>query len=226
MGGIQNDWLTVLSPEFAKPYYKELYDFVVKEYQSGTVFPPKKDIFNAFSYTPLAAVKCVILGQDPYHNFNQAHGLCFSVLPGNDIPPSLKNIYKELHDELGCSFPDNGYLKKWADEGVLMLNTVLTVRAHMANSHQNKGWEQFTDAAIKAVNALDRPIAFMLWGRPAQRKKALLTNPKHLVLEAAHPSPLSASSGFFGCGHFKKVNEYLTANGVEPIDWQIPNIEL
>ncbi len=225
MGGISNDWLDVISGEFAKPYYKQLYDFVNQEYKTQTVFPPAKDIFNAFSYTPYANVKCVILGQDPSHNFNQAHGLCFSVLPGNEIPPSLKNIYKELHDELGCSFPNNGYLKKWADEGVLMLNTVLTVRAHVANSHQNHGWEQFTDAAIEAVDRIDRPIVFMLWGRPAQRKKMLLnSNPKHLVLEAAHPSPLSASSGFFGCGHFKKANEFLQANGIEPIEWQVEDI--
>ena len=224
MGGIANDWLKVIEPEFSKPYYRQLYDYIRKEYSRETVFPPADDIFNAFHYTPYSKVKCVILGQDPYHNFNQAHGLCFSVLPGNDIPPSLKNIYKELHDELGCSFPNNGYLKKWADEGVLMLNTVLTVRAHMANSHRDHGWETFTDAVIRAVDAIDRPVVFMLWGRPAQKKKSLLTNKKHLVLEAAHPSPLSASSGFFGCGHFKAANDFLSANGIDPIDWQIEDI--
>lgn len=221
MGAISNDWLEQIGGEFSKPYYAELYRFVKKEYSEQIVFPPSEDIFNALHYTPYDKVKCVILGQDPYHNFNQAHGLCFSVLPGNDIPPSLKNIYQELHDELGCSIPSTGYLKKWADEGILMLNTVLTVRAHAANSHQGKGWEQFTDAIISAVNRIDRPVVFLLWGRPAQKKISMLNNPKHLVLTAAHPSPLSAYNGFFGCGHFKKTNEFLVSNGVEPIDWQI-----
>ena len=166
----------------------------------------------------------MILGQDPYHGAGQAHGLCFSVQPGVKIPPSLVNIYKELQDDLGCYIPNNGYLKKWADQGVLMLNTVLTVRAHSANSHQGKGWEQFTDAVIHAVNEQDRPIVFILWGRPAQTKKPMLTNPKHLVLEAPHPSPFSASRGFFGSRPFSKTNEFLQKNGVEPIDWQIENI--
>ena len=169
-------------------------------------------------------VKVLLLGQDPYHNEHQAHGLSFSVQPGQDIPPSLVNIYKELHDDLGCYIPNNGYLKKWADQGVLLLNTVLTVRAHQANSHQGHGWEQFTDAVIQAVNSQDRPIVYMLWGAPARRKKAMLTNPKHLILEAPHPSPLSAYRGFFGCKHFSKANEFLKASGVEPIDWQIENI--
>lgn len=224
MGMIQNDWLTVLEDEFKKPYYQNLYEFVKQEYSTAQVFPASDDIFNAFHLTPLSQVKVVILGQDPYHNVGQAHGLCFSVKPDVDIPPSLVNIYQELHDDLGCDIPNNGYLKKWADQGVLLLNTVLTVRAHQANSHQGHGWEQFTDAVIQAVNAQDRPIVYFLWGSPARRKKSMLTNPKHLILEAPHPSPLSAYRGFFGCKHFSKANEFLKANGVDPIDWQIENI--
>ena len=199
MSQINNDWLEALKEEFSKQYYKELYDKVRDEYGRYTVFPPPDDIFNAFHLTPLSNVKAVILGQDPYHNTGQAHGLSFSVQPGIQIPPSLVNIYKELESDLGCRIPNNGYLTKWADEGVLLLNTVLTVRAHMANSHAGIGWEQFTDAAIKALNTQDRPIVFLLWGAPAQRKAALLNNPKHLILKAPHPSPLSAYRGFFGC---------------------------
>ena len=221
---IDNDWVKPLSVEFRKPYYRDLYNFVRDEYSKTVIYPPADDIFNAFHFTPLKDVKVLLLGQDPYHNVNQAHGFSFSVLPGNDIPPSLVNIYKELHDDLGCYIPNNGYLKKWADQGVLLLNTVLTVRAHQANSHQGHGWEQFTDAVIQAVNAQDRPIVYFLWGSPARRKKSMLTNPKHLILEAPHPSPLSAYRGFFGCKHFSKANEFLKANGVEPIDWQIENI--
>ena len=224
MSMIDNDWLVPLKKEFSKPYYKDLFEFVKNEYSTTVVYPPADDIFNAFHFTPLKDVKVLLLGQDPYHNVHQAHGLSFSVLPGNDIPPSLKNIYQELHDDLGCYIPNNGYLKKWADQGVLLLNTVLTVRAHQANSHQGKGWEQFTDAVIEAVNAQDRPIVIFLWGSPAQKKAKMLTNPKHLVLKAPHPSPLSAYRGFFGCKHFSKANEFLKANGVEPIDWQIENI--
>ena len=225
MSQISNDWLEALKPEFVKPYYRELYEFVGSEYRKGVVYPPSDDIFNAFNFTPLKNVKVLILGQDPYHNELQAHGLSFSVLPQQrDIPPSLQNIYQELHDDLGCYVPDNGYLKKWADQGVLLLNTVLTVRAHQANSHQGHGWEQFTDAVIEAVNAQDRPIVYMLWGRPAQSKIPMLTNPKHLILKAPHPSPLSAYRGFFGCRHFSQANEFLKAHGVEPIDWQIENI--
>ncbi len=225
MSQITNDWLDALKPEFAKPYYRDLYNFVDSEYRKGVVYPPSDDIFNAFNFTPLKDVKVLILGQDPYHNEKQAHGLSFSVLPEQkDIPPSLQNIYQELHDDLGCYIPDNGYLKKWADQGVLLLNTVLTVRAHQANSHQGHGWEQFTDAVIEAVNAQDRPIVYMLWGRPAQSKIPMLTNPKHLILKAPHPSPLSAYRGFFGCKHFSQANEFLKEHGVEPIDWQIPNI--
>lgn len=169
MSMIDNDWLVPLKKEFSKPYYKDLFEFVKNEYSTTVVYPPADDIFNAFHFTPLKDVKVLLLGQDPYHNVHQAHGLSFSVLPGNDIPPSLKNIYQELHDDLGCYIPNNGYLKKWADQGVLLLNTVLTVRAHQANSHQGKGWEQFTDAVIEAVNAQDRPIVIFLWGAPAGR---------------------------------------------------------
>ena len=224
MGAIDNDWLEPLSVEFKKPYYKELYKKVKQEYETKRVFPEADDIFNAFQFTPLSKVKVVILGQDPYHNYGQAHGLCFSVKPDVAVPPSLVNIYQELHDDLGCDIPNNGYLKKWAGQGVMLLNTVLTVRAHAANSHQGIGWETFTDAAIKILNEQDRPMVFLLWGRPAQNKKSMLTNPKHLILEAPHPSPLSAFRGFFGSRHFSKTNEYLKANGLEPIDWQIENI--
>ncbi len=222
MGMIENDWLPVLEPEFKKQYYRDLYQFVKEEYSATKIFPPAEDIFTAFHLTPLSKVKVLLLGQDPYHNDRQAHGLSFSVLPEQaDIPPSLQNIYKELHDDLGCTMPTHGYLKKWAEQGVLLLNTVLTVRAHQPNSHQGKGWERFTDAVIQAVNAQDRPIVYFLWGKPAQSKRSMLTNPKHLVLTAPHPSPLSAHRGFFGCKHFSQANEFLKANGEEPIDWQI-----
>lgn len=221
MGAINNDWLDVLKDEFKKPYYAKLHKKVLEEYHTHLIFPPADDIFNAFHLTPLKNVKVVILGQDPYHNVNQAHGLCFSVKPEVEIPPSLVNIYKELHDDLGCEIANHGYLTKWAKQGVLMLNTVLTVRAHQANSHRGIGWEEFTDAALRAVNAQDRPIVYILWGKPAQAKKSMLTNPKHLILEAPHPSPLSAYRGFFGSKPFSKTNEFLKAHGVEPIDWQI-----
>ncbi len=224
MAAISNDWLPALKPEFGKPYYKDLYGFINQEYASQTVYPPADRIFEALHLTPLHEVKVVILGQDPYHEPNQAHGLSFSVMPGVQIPPSLVNIYKELQSDLGCRIPNNGYLKKWADQGVLLLNTLLTVRAHAAFSHQGHGWEQFTDAIIRAVNAEDRPVVFLLWGRPAQAKKSMLDNPKHLVLTAPHPSPLSASRGFFGCRHFSKTNDFLQACGVPPIDWQIEDI--
>ncbi len=225
MSAISNDWLEPLTPEFKKDYYKDLYLKIKQEYHEHTVYPPANDIFNAFDLTPLSQVKVVIIGQDPYHEPGQAHGLSFSVLPGKaDTPPSLVNIYKELNDDLGCYIPDNGYLKKWADQGVLMLNTVLTVRAHQANSHKGRGWENFTDAIIRAVNEQDRPIVYMLWGKPAQMKKSMLNNPRHLILEAPHPSPLSAYRGFFGCKHFSQANDFLQKNGLKPIDWQIENI--
>lgn len=225
MAMIENDWLDSISAEFRKSYYKDLFTFVKDEYSKAVIYPPADDIFNAFHYTPLSKVKVLLLGQDPYHNVNQAHGLSFSVLPSQpEIPPSLQNIYKELQEDLGCYIPNNGYLKKWADQGVLLLNTVLTVQAHQANSHQGRGWEKFTDAVIQAVNAQERPIVYLLWGKPAQSKIPMLTNPKHLILKAPHPSPLSAHRGFFGCRHFSQANEFLQKNGVEPIDWQIEDV--
>lgn len=224
MGAIANDWLQPLSGEFKKPYYKKLYETVKHEYETRQVFPDAGDIFNAFDFTPLSQVKVVILGQDPYHNVGQAHGLSFSVKPDVAVPPSLVNIYQELHDDLGCEIPNNGYLVKWARQGVLLLNTVLTVRAHAPNSHRNLGWEEFTDAAIRILGEQDRPMVFILWGRPARMKKAMLHNPRHLILEAPHPSPFSASSGFFGSRPFSRTNAYLEANGLEPIDWQIENV--
>lgn len=223
MAAISNDWLAPLKPEFSKPYYAKLYKKVMEEYQTKLIFPPADDIFNAFALTPLKDVKVVILGQDPYHGDGQAHGLCFSVKPEVDIPPSLVNIYQELRDDLGCYVPNNGYLTKWAEQGVLLLNTVLTVRAHQANSHRGIGWEEFTDAAIRILNEQDRPIVFILWGRPAQTKKTMLNNPKHLILEAPHPSPLSAYRGFFGSKPFSRTNAYLEQHGLTPIDWQIEN---
>ena len=224
MAAITNDWLEPLKPEFSKEYYKKLYFMVMDEYKHHLVFPPADDVFNAYALTPLKDVKVVIIGQDPYHNNGQAHGLCFSVRPEVDIPPSLVNIYKELHDDLGCYIPNNGYLVKWAKQGVLLLNTVLTVRAHQANSHRGIGWEEFTDATIRILNEQDRPIVFILWGAPAQRQKAMLNNPAHLILEAPHPSPLSAYRGFFGSRPFSKTNDFLIKNHLEPIDWQIENI--
>ncbi|MEG1365929.1 MAG: uracil-DNA glycosylase [Oscillospiraceae bacterium] len=225
MPKITNDWLNVLGGEFEKPYYKELRRFLTNEYNSCTVYPKADDIFNAFHYTPLSKVKVVLLGQDPYHNENQAIGASFAVSKETKaLPPSLVNIYTELQSDIGCTIPKSGYIKKWADQGVLLLNTVLTVRAHEANSHRDKGWEQFTDAAIKAVNALDRPVVYLLWGRPAQSKEPMLTNPKQLILKAPHPSPLSAYRGFFGSKPFSKANAFLAENGIEPIDWQLDDI--
>ncbi|MCI9009251.1 MAG: uracil-DNA glycosylase [Lachnospiraceae bacterium] len=223
MGMIQNDWLEPLKPEFSKPYYKELYQKVQEEYNTRQIFPPADDIFNAFDLTPLSEVKVVILGQDPYHDVGQAHGLCFSVKPDVKTPPSLVNIYKELQSDLGCYIPNNGYLEKWAKQGILLLNTVLTVRAHQANSHRGIGWEEFTDAAIRVLDEQDHPIVYLLWGKPAQKKKSMLHNPKHLILTAAHPSPLSAHNGFFGCKHFSQTNAFLEEHGLTPIDWQIEN---
>ena len=221
MAPLSGEWLEALKDEFHQPYYAKLYKTVMQEYQTRKIFPPADDMFNAFHFTPLSQVKVVILGQDPYHNDGQAHGLCFSVKRDVEVPPSLVNIYQELHDDLGCTIPNHGCLTKWAEQGVLMLNTVLTVRAHQANSHKDIGWEEFTDAAIMALNSQDRPIVFILWGAPAQRKARMLTNPKHLILKAPHPSPLSAYRGFFGSKPFSQTNDYLRAHGVEPIDWQI-----
>ena len=221
MPAINGDWLLALQGEFKKEYYKKLFDKVQEEYKTRLIFPPAADVFNAFHLTPLKDVKVVILGQDPYHGDNQAHGLCFSVKPGVDIPPSLVNIYKELQDDLGCTIPNHGHLTKWAKQGVLLLNTVLTVRAHQANSHRGIGWEEFTDAAIRVLNEQDRPIVFILWGRPAQMKKSMLNNPNHLILEAPHPSPLSSYRGFFGSKPFSQTNNFLSSHGITPIDWQI-----
>ena len=224
MGSVTNDWLPVIEEETKKDYYKKLYLFLKEEYSHHIIYPKSDDIFNALHLTPLSQVKVVILGQDPYHEPGQAEGLSFSVPKGEKIPPSLLNIYKELQDELGCYIPESGSLRKWAEQGVLLLNSLLTVRAHAAFSHQGKGWEYFTNALIEAVNKEDRPIVYLLWGRAARDKKVMLNNSKHLILESAHPSPLSAHRGFMGNGHFKKTNEFLIANGVEPIDWQIENL--
>lgn len=223
MPPLSGSWAQALKGEFHKEYYKRLFAAVGNEYQTRRIYPPADDIFNAFHLTPLEQVKVVILGQDPYHGEGQAHGLCFSVKPGVEIPPSLVNIYRELEEDVGCYIPNNGYLVKWAEQGVLMLNTVLTVRAHQAHSHKGLGWEEFTDAAIRVLAEQDRPMVFILWGRPAQMKKAMLHNPKHLILESAHPSPLSASRGFFGSRPFSRTNRYLEQNGLAPIDWQIEN---
>lgn len=225
MAAITNEWLSAIAPEFQKPYYKDLYQFVKKEYSERVIYPPADDIFNAFHYTDLTKVKVLLLGQDPYHNVNQAHGLSFSVLPSQrEIPPSLQNIYKELNDDLGCYIPNNGYLKKWADQGVLLLNTALTVRAGEPNSHKDKGWEIFTDRLIELLNKREDGIVFLLWGANAKSKTTLITAPQHHVLCAPHPSPLSASRGFFGCRHFSGANKLLAGVGKEPIDWQIENI--
>jgi uracil-DNA glycosylase len=221
MPALSGEWQAALSPEFRKPYYRRLRETVVQEYESRRIFPPKEEIFTAMHLTPLSKVKVVILGQDPYHEPGQAQGLCFSVPEGVKIPPSLVNIYQELHDDLGCDIPQHGNLKAWAEQGVLLLNTVLTVRAHEAFSHRGIGWEQFTDAIIEILDKEDRPMVFLLWGSPAQKKSEMLKNPKHLILKAPHPSPLSAYRGFFGCRHFSKCNEFLKSHGVEPVDWQI-----
>ncbi len=224
MSAIAGDWLPYLEAEYKKPYYKALYQRVRQEYTEHVIFPPADDIFNAFHHTPLSEVRVVILGQDPYHTPGAACGMAFSVPKDQPVPPSLVNIYKELETELGCYIPNHGDLTKWADQGVLLLNTVLTVRAHEAASHRGIGWEEFTDAVISVVDRQDRPIVFMLWGAPAGRKEALLHNASHLVLKAPHPSPLSAYRGFFGCGHFAKANEFLKDHGEKEIDWQIETL--
>lgn len=220
---IGNKWDQWLVPETEKDYYKKLRAFLADEYlRSGhRIFPDKNDIFNAFVYTDFDNVRAVILGQDPYHGFGQAHGLCFSVKKGVKKPPSLENIFKELESDLGIAPPNHGELTDWAKNGVMLLNSVLTVREGIAGSHRGRGWETFTDRAVSLLNERDTPTVFLLWGGYARAKKALITNPRHLVLEAAHPSPLSAYNGFFGCRHFSKCNEFLQKNGLEPIDWQI-----
>ena len=219
-----NDWAEFLNPELKKPYYLELRKFLVDEYKTRQIFPDMYDIFNALHYTSYHDTKVVILGQDPYHGDGQAHGLSFSVKPGVKAPPSLVNIFKELKEDLGCEIPNNGCLKQWTQQGVLLLNTVLTVRAHQANSHRNMGWEKFTDRIIEILNEREKPIAFVLWGAPARKKKKMITNPKHFIVESAHLSPLSAFNGFFGSRPFSKVNAFLEAVGEKPINWQIPNL--
>ena len=220
----KNDWAQFLDAELQEPYYRELRQFLIGEYRSRVIFPDMYSIFNALHFTPYSAVKVVILGQDPYHERGQAHGLSFSVQEGVQPPPSLQNIFQELQTDLGCFIPDNGCLKPWADQGVLLLNAVLTVREHIANSHQGKGWEHFTDKIIRLLNDREKPIVFILWGNYARQKKRLITNLRHLIIESAHPSPLSAPRGFFGSRPFSKANEFLIANGETPIDWQIPNL--
>ena len=219
MVNIGNDWDGLLADEFKKDYYLKLREFLKSEYRTRVIFPDMYDIFNALKATPYKDVKVVILGQDPYHEKGQAHGMCFSVKPGVPVPPSLQNIYKELHDETGMEIPTDGYLKGWADQGVLLLNTVLTVREHYANSHKGKGWEILTDRIISLLGERQQPMVFMLWGANARAKKKLITSKDHLVLETVHPSPLSAYNGFFGCGHFVRCNDFLKAHGMEPVDW-------
>lgn len=221
---INNDWDDILENEFNKDYYQKLRSFLDEEYKNHTIYPPAKDIYNALRNTSYSDTKVLILGQDPYHEVGQAHGLSFSVNKNIQIPPSLLNIYKELNDDLNCYIPNNGYLLPWAKQGVLLLNTVLTVRAHLANSHKDKGWEILTDAIIKKLNEKQVPMVFILWGRNARNKKSLITNNKHLILESAHPSPLSAYNGFFGTKPFSKTNQFLERNNCKPIDWQIPNV--
>ena len=221
---IGNDWDELLKSEFSKEYYQTLRKFLAQEYKTHTIYPDMYDIFNAFKLTSYKDTKVVIFGQDPYHEPNQAHGLAFSVKPGVNIPPSLLNIYKELNYELGCYIPNNGFLEKWAKQGVMLLNNSLTVRASAANSHRNKGWENFTDAVAKLYNDREEPIIFMLWGNNAKEKMKIITNPKHIILTAAHPSPMSASRGFFKCEHFMTANKILERNGHTAIDWQIENI--
>lgn len=221
---LKNDWWPLLKEEFQKPYYLNLRSFLIEEYREKVIYPSMHDIFNALHYTAYNDVKIVLLGQDPYHGPEQAHGLSFSVKPDVRIPPSLQNIFKELENDLGCYIPNNGYLVKWAKEGILLLNTVLTVRAGQAHSHRGKGWETFTDKVISLVNERQKPVVFILWGRPAREKLRLIDTKKHKIIQSPHPSPLSASRGFFGSRPFSKANAFLQELGEEPIDWQIPNL--
>ena len=216
-----NEWDEIMAGEFDLPYYKQLRELLKQEYFTKEIYPDMNNIFNAMKHASYSDIKAVILGQDPYHEPGQAHGLCFSVQKGCPIPPSLQNIYKELNSDLGIPPAPHGELYKWADNGVLLLNTVLTVRRGQANSHKGKGWEIFTDDVIKKLNEREKPMVFLLWGANARSKKQFITNPNHLVLEAAHPSPLSAYNGFFGCRHFSKCNAFLEAHGIEPVDWRI-----
>ena len=224
MVNIGNDWDEILNGEFEKEYYLKLRAFLKSEYSSHKIHPDMYDIFNALKWTSYKDTKVVILGQDPYHEEGQAHGLAFSVKPDVKIPPSLINIYKELHNELGCYIPNNGFLEKWARQGVMLLNSALTVRDGMANSHRGKGWEIFTERIVECLNAREDPVIFMLWGNNAREKMKVITNPQHHILTSVHPSPLSASRGFFGCGHFKTANRLLRQMGKEEIDWQIENV--
>ncbi len=221
---LDNDWQNLLEKEFQKDYYQNLRKFLFREYKTGTVYPQPKDIYNALRFTSYKDTKAVILGQDPYHGEGQAHGLSFSVKPGVPQPPSLKNIFKELKDDLGVPIPNHGSLEKWGKEGVLLLNTVLTVRKGEAHSHRNQGWERLTDTIIEHLNDRDNPIVFLLWGRPAQEKGKLVTNPRHYILKAPHPSPLSAYRGFFGKRMFSKTNQILEKEGLGKIDWEIPDL--
>ncbi len=221
---LDNDWQDLLDEEFQKEYYQNLRKFLISEYRNKIIYPNMNDIFNALKLTSYKDVKVVILGQDPYHGPNQAHGLAFSVNKGVKVPPSLVNIYKELHDDLGCYIPNNGYLESWSKQGVLLLNTVLTVREHEANSHRNMGWEQFTDKIISLLNDREDPIVFILWGNPSISKKKLITNKNHFIITSPHPSPLSAFRGFFGSQPFSKTNEFLKSINKTPINWQIDNI--
>lgn len=221
MVNIENDWDDLLKDEFKKPYYIQLRNFLSIEYATQEIFPDMYDIFNALKHTAYQDVKVVILGQDPYHGRNQAHGLCFSVQKDVKIPPSLQNIYTELQTDIGCTIPSHGDLTYWCDQGVLMLNTVLTVRKGQANSHAHRGWEILTDKIITLLNDREDPIVFLLWGKNAQSKTALITNKRHYILKCAHPSPFSADYGFFGCRHFSKTNEFLKHIKKEPIDWQV-----
>jgi len=214
----------ILDEESKKEYMIKLKEFIDNEYNTKTIFPERQNIMNSMKYTPYENVKVVIVGQDPYHGTGEAHGLCFSVQPGIKVPPSLVNIYKELKRDLGCYIPNNGYLVKWAKEGVLLLNSVLTVVKDTPGSHRGKGWETFTDTIIKSINEKEEPVVFLLWGSYAKEKAALITNPKHLILKTSHPSPFSVRNGFDGCSHFSKANEFLKSHGIEPIDWQIENI--
>lgn len=225
MFGVDNDWKDILAQEVNKPYYTRMMDFVEQEYQSAQIFPSREQMFRAFELTPYQDVKVVILGQDPYHGEHQAHGLSFSVPRGVKVPPSLVNIYKELHSDLGVAIPTHGCLETWAKQGVLMLNTVLTVRAHAPFSHRGKGWEQFTDQVIRILNEKSEPIVFILWGKPAQEKKQMLDASKHCIIEAPHPSPLSAYRGFFGSKPFSQANEFLQRHQQTPICWSIDDVE-
>ena len=219
---MDNEWDIVLRGEFDKNYYQSLRSFLAREYTEKTVYPNMHDIFNALKYTSYSEVKAVIIGQDPYHGFGQAHGLSFSVKPGIAVPPSLQNMYKELNSDIGFEIPNHGYLVSWAERGVLLLNNVLTVRKDEANSHRSCGWETFTDEIIRNLNKREKPIVFLLWGNNAKTKDRLITNPQHFILTAAHPSPLSAYNGFFGCKHFSKANDRLKMTGQTPIDWSLP----